>query len=229
VSSSPPEANAAQRPPDGPVLAFDAASPVASAALALSGRLVTCRALAEERSSGVLLGLIDGVLGEAGVRPAELSGAVALGGPGSFTGTRVALATALGLRLAGVPRATAISSLEALALAAPDDLRRPLAVVDALRGDWFVQFFDRDGAADPRPGSEPLLVPASAPLPADVDGLVGFGADRLAAHHPGVRVVLPDSLAPAVAIAASLGRWLWDETALGRPQYLRPPAVRRPP
>ena len=228
MSPSPPEAIAAQQAPEGPVLAFDAASPVASAALARAGRLLACRALAEERSSGVLLGLIDAVLGEAGLRPAELAGAVALGGPGSFTGTRVALATALGLRLAGVPRATAVSSLEALALAAPDNLRRPLAVIDALRGDWFVQIFHRGGAADPEAAEEPRLAAATAPLPAGVDGLVGFAADRFAAHHPALRVILPDALAPAVAVAASLGRWSWDEGALARPYYLRPPAVRRP-
>ncbi len=211
------------------MLAFDAASPVASAALARAGRLLACRALAEERSSGVLLGLIDAVLGEAGLRPAELAGVVALGGPGSFTGTRVALATALGLRLAGVPRATAVSSLEALALAAPGALRRPLAVVDALRGDWFVQLFHRGGAADPEAAAEPRAGSRqprrSRPASTASSASLPTASRRT---HPALRVILPDALAPAVAVAASLGRWPWDEGALARPYYLRPPAVRRP-
>lgn len=210
------------------MLAFDAGSPVASAAVAHSGRLLASRALPGSRSSSVLLTLLEGVLHDAGLRPGGLAGAVALGGPGSFTGTRVALATALGLRLGGVPRATAISSLEVLALAAPEHCRRPLAVVDALRGDWFVQPFVRTAGGTLRPAAEPRLLAAGEPLPDGCDALVGFGAGTLARAHAAGVGSEPEALAPAAALAASLGRWSWDESALRRPLYLRPPAVRRP-
>ncbi len=223
-----PTSPAESTTPDAPVLAFDAASPLASAALARSGRLLAHRALPETRASGVLLALLEGVLADAGIRPAALAGVVALGGPGSFTGTRVALATALGLRLGGVPRATAISTLEVLALTAPRSILRPLAVVDALRGDWFVQPFTRGAGADLEAVSPPRLQAGAEPLPAGCDGLIGFGSDRLALAHPPLTGFEPEALAPAAALAASLGRWRWDESTLSRPHYLRPPAVRRP-
>ena len=53
--------------------------------------------MAIERSSAALLGLVDEALAAAGLGPRQLAGVIALRGPGSFTGLRVGLATALGL------------------------------------------------------------------------------------------------------------------------------------
>ena len=62
------------------------------------------RSMEIDRSSGRLLEMIAEVLAEAGAKPADLGGVVALAGPGSFTGLRIGLATALGLHQAlGVP------------------------------------------------------------------------------------------------------------------------------
>ncbi len=207
------------------VLAFDGASPVASAAVARGGILLAERIRPEARSSGVLLGLVEAALRAAGARPADLSALVALRGPGSFTGIRVTLATAAGLRLGGVARATAVSNLEALALAAPGAFRRPLAAVDALRGEWFLQPFAAapDG---PTALAEPALAAAGTPAPPDCDGVVGFGPDALRARWTGLPVHEPAGLAGAVAVAASRGRWSWDAERLVRPHYLRPPATR---
>jgi tRNA threonylcarbamoyladenosine biosynthesis protein TsaB len=209
------------------VLAFDAASPVASAAVALDGRRLAERFRAETRSSDLLLALIDGVLADAGVDRGDLGGVVALRGPGSFTGARVALATALGLRLGGVPRATAASTLEALALAAPAESPRCLALVDALRGEWFAQPFVRSGGGEPTALGEPRLA-SPAGLAAGDAPWIGFGAARLAASRPGVAIHEPPPLAAAVAEAASRGRWAWDEERLAQPLYLRPPAASPP-
>lgn len=169
--------------PADPVLALDTGSPWVSVALARDGELMAVRAAIMERSSNQVLEMMRAVLVETGVRQAELGGIVALRGPGSFTGVRIGLATALGFHQAlGIP-ATGLSSFEALAAAA--DAPRgavTLAAIDALRGDWSVQAFAADRG-------EPELVPVTAipalfdRLGAPPDGRVlsGFDLGRLTA------------------------------------------------
>src|SRR5690349_11216019 len=98
----------------GLLLAIDAASPRVSVAVGRGEEVLSERAVEIGRSSGRLMDLIGEVLAEAGARPADLGGVVALRGPGSFTGLRVGLATALGLHQALGVRATALSTLHVL-------------------------------------------------------------------------------------------------------------------
>ena len=71
----------------------------------------------------------------------ELS-AVAVGvGPGSFTGVRVALATARGFGLALNVPVLGVSSLEAYAYGAGEDV---FVALDTKRGDFYVAGFDKD-------------------------------------------------------------------------------------
>jgi tRNA threonylcarbamoyl adenosine modification protein YeaZ len=79
------------------VLGLDTGSPLVSVAVTCGDRVLAERATELRRSSERLVGLIDDVLTAAGVSPGALHGVVALRGPGSFTGLRVGLATALGL------------------------------------------------------------------------------------------------------------------------------------
>lgn len=68
--------------------------------------------------------------------------AVAVGvGPGSFTGVRVALATARGFALALEVPVYGVSSLEAYAYGAGGDV---LVALDTKRGDFYVAGFDKD-------------------------------------------------------------------------------------
>lgn len=207
------------------VLAFDFASPVASVAVARAGAPLAV--LVEPRAEGgpELLALVGRALAAAGVAPAALGGVVALRGPGSFTGLRVACATALGLAAGTGAPATAVSTLEALALAAPEGAGRVLAVVDALRGDWFVQPFARGTGFDALALAEARLAPRDEPgLLADVDLFVAPPGAGTATPAAKPRLEVAD-LAVAVARAASLDRWAWDASLLSRPLYLRPPAV----
>ena len=78
---------------------------------------------------------------KAGREVKELS-AVAIGvGPGSFTGVRVALATARGFGLALNVPVLGVSSLEAYAYGAGEDV---LVALDTKRGDFYVAGFDKD-------------------------------------------------------------------------------------
>ncbi len=102
----------------GMYLAFDTSSPAGSVAVG-QGSEVLARVLLERRAEHAarLVPAIDTVLEEAGVDRTELSGVVVGEGPGSFTGVRVAAATAKGLTHALSLPLWVVSSLAAAALA----------------------------------------------------------------------------------------------------------------
>jgi tRNA threonylcarbamoyladenosine biosynthesis protein TsaB len=112
------------------ILAFDTATDVATSALVDDGEV-----LGERVSRAVtLLADVDALLRQAGARPGDL-GALAVGtGPGSFTSTRIGLATARGLALALDLPAAAVSTLDALAAGAEG----AYPIVDARRREVFV-------------------------------------------------------------------------------------------
>lgn len=214
-------------------LAVDAASPRVSVAVGRGGPAVAERSSEIERSSGRLMDMIAEVLEEAGARPADLTGAVALRGPGSFTGLRVALATVLGLHQALGVKAMALPTLRVLAAwaaqeEADEENGTIVAAVDALRGEWSSQAF-RHG----RPLGEMDLVPGASLhclIPEPPATIVGFGVSRLAAPDlpPWLRLLEAGPLAAtAVRLAADPGLD-WDPDLLVRPLYARPPAVTAP-
>jgi tRNA threonylcarbamoyladenosine biosynthesis protein TsaB len=211
------------------VLALDFSSPVASVAVAARGELLAADAAAPG-DEGDLLRRIDGALAAAGVAPEALAGVAALAGPGSFTGLRVACATALALEQAWGMPAGGVSSLAALAWSASAGARRVLAAVDALRGDWFVQPFgpaDADGRRDEL--GEAAIWRAGDRLDPALDAVIGFAADRfVAACERALPALAAPPLAPAVARLGSRPGWRWRSDLLTRPSYLRAPAVSRP-
>ena len=105
--------------------------------------------------SELVMAAVDLLLRAAGLERGALEGVVASRGPGSFTGVRVALATAQGLATAlGVP-AHGYSSL--LAQAARTEALECLAVQPARRGFAYAQRYVR-GPARPAPAGEPAVV-----------------------------------------------------------------------
>jgi tRNA threonylcarbamoyladenosine biosynthesis protein TsaB len=210
------------------VLAFDFGSPSASVAVARGVDLLA-GVRAPRAADAELLQLVTAALARAGVARGELDAVVALRGPGSFTGTRVACATALGLGAGlGVP-AGGVSTLAAAALAAPAGAGHVVAVVDALRGEWFTQRFHRGERLELRPTSEPAIV-----RPDELAGgpalIVGVEARRFAAAISGAPLpaLEVEGLAEGVARAVAEGCWLLDEEQLARPSYLRAAATSRP-
>jgi tRNA A37 threonylcarbamoyladenosine modification protein TsaB len=211
-----PPAPARRAPPGAgePLLVLDSASPTTSVAIAAAGRLLAERREPIARSSVRLLPMIDEALREAGTTLARLAGLVALAGPGSFTGLRVGMATALGLHpAAGVPD-------------------RPLfAVVDVLRGEWAVQeFAPAAEGAPPSPSGEPERIATAELLrrAADADGrIAGFGVAALG-EEAGPELCEPEALAAAAARELSLWPLEWDPSRLTEPLYFRPPAVTLP-
>ncbi|GMU67595.1 MAG: hypothetical protein AMXMBFR36_38690 [Acidobacteriota bacterium] len=215
------------------VVALDFASPRAAVAVARGAVLLATSD--EPRSAGEgpePLVLIERALAAAGTAVGDVGGWVALAGPGSFTGLRIACATALGLAQATGRPALGVDTLEALALAAPAGAGTVLAAVDALRGEWFVAGFRRGPALDVEGLEQARLSRAADVDLAGVDLVVGHGLGGLMAAAgvagPTPALCEPANAAATVACAASLGRWPWTHDLLVRPRYLRAPATSSP-
>jgi tRNA threonylcarbamoyladenosine biosynthesis protein TsaB len=112
-------------------LAFDTATDVATVALVRDGDVLGERASRAVR----VLEDVEQILGEAGLRSADVEGLVVGTGPGSYTGLRMGLITARTLAFSlGVPVA-GVSTLDALAAGLPG----ALPVIDARRGEIFTR------------------------------------------------------------------------------------------
>ena len=129
-------------------LAFDTSAAHCAAALLqgesvlASGEEPMARGQAER-----LMPMLEEMLAAAGLGWRDLA-ALGVGiGPGNFTGVRIAVSAARGLALGlGIP-AIGVSTLDAMAEGGP----RPVAVVlDARRGEAYVQRFGTDGPALPQ-------------------------------------------------------------------------------
>jgi tRNA threonylcarbamoyl adenosine modification protein YeaZ len=161
--------------------------------------------------------VIAGVLADAGKDYAVLTGLAVCVGPGSFTGIRVALATATGLSVAlGIP-VIGVTALQALALRAlPEARGRPiLSLIDAHRGDVFLQSFSIDALPADLP-RQVAIEEAGAIASAGNFHLCGSGSP-LVSGLPATEDLLPN--VDAVARAALNPAM----TVPAKPLYLRKP------
>ncbi|MCV6596293.1 MAG: tRNA (adenosine(37)-N6)-threonylcarbamoyltransferase complex dimerization subunit type 1 TsaB [Mangrovicoccus sp.] len=197
------------------ILAFDTSAAHCAAAL-LSGDQVLAQAY-EEMAKGQgerLMGLLQGLLSQAGAGFGDLN-LIAVGtGPGNFTGIRLSVAAARGLALSTGARALGVSRLEAAAHGLP----RPVcACFDARREAVYLQLFNAQGASAPQ-----FLPRADLPaqnIPAGAQW-VGDLAEELAPDFAGLPVAAPMPLAVAIGQIACARK---DQPApRPAPLYLRP-------
>ncbi len=123
-------------------LAMDASVGGASVALVRDGTVLGEATLGRQGSAEALAPAAAALLAEAGLGVSDLDAIVVGGGPGSFTGLRVAAAFALGLAHGSGVRVEIVPSPALIVAAAPRPAGGYVAVLDALRGDWFAQRCD---------------------------------------------------------------------------------------
>jgi tRNA threonylcarbamoyladenosine biosynthesis protein TsaB len=175
-----------------------------------------------------LLQMIDQALTEAGIALDGVSAIACGGGPGSFTGLRIGLATAKGLCYALAKPLLVVSSLQALAARAPAGAAA-VPCLDAYQGEVYAGFY-RGGDPPIEQAPERAIAPADLVqriaelFPQGPIHLLGDGPTR----WPALR--LPDAIldggapeATAVARLAAhrLARGEHDELATAAPRYLR--------
>ncbi|HVS01765.1 MAG TPA: tRNA (adenosine(37)-N6)-threonylcarbamoyltransferase complex dimerization subunit type 1 TsaB [Thermoanaerobaculia bacterium] len=206
------------------VLALDTSSSTFSVAAAHGGRLLASAHLPQRQAGAQLLPMLEEVLARAALKPSQLAGLVALRGPGSFTGLRIGLAAALGIHQAsGIP-ATALSTLEVLAAAAPPG-QEVASLVRGARGEWLVQRFA--SGPPPRPRSQPQRLTQQAVLGLAIQ--LAVAADGLEVLRGAAFATLdPGPLAAVAAAYASRFPPAWNPDLLTRPLYLAPPPATPP-
>jgi tRNA threonylcarbamoyladenosine biosynthesis protein TsaB len=166
----------------------------------------------EGTRGGRLLPMLDEVLKKAGLAPEKIDAIAVSIGPGSFTGVRVALATAKGLALGTGARLLGISTLEALA--AQTSVAGVICpLLDAGRDEVYMGLFERQDTTMRRLLPDSIMRPeavvsfiASSAYPVHLVGEVaGRYRDCLIAGL-GAQALLTEQALQAIPTAASVAR-----------------------
>jgi tRNA threonylcarbamoyladenosine biosynthesis protein TsaB len=221
----------------GPVLALDSSTLGGSVAVGVDGRVVAGRILPSAvGASGTLLPHADAALREAGFGPEDVAAVVVGGGPGSFTGLRIAAATAKAIvRVRRVPL-FAYSGLMGAAAARRRPDRPTCAFFDARNrevyaGCWrFAEGVEEvmaitalglDEALECFRGAAPLFTGEGAAMHRDAIA-AAFGDDAVAAEgEPSVAA----GLLWLAGAAPELGRV--DDPSAWEPDYVRSSGAER--
>lgn len=213
------------------VLALETSGTALSVAVVDAGGQTLFAAFQRRRRghAEALMPLVERALATAGIAACDLSLLAVSTGPGTFTGVRIGLAAARGLKLAlGIPLA-GIGSLDCIATSA--GRRRPsrpvMAAIDARREQVYVQVFGPDDVAWRQPWTAPAAMSARAAAAMLVDGsvLAGSGA-ALVADHVDCKVTVLDQVEPEARTVARLALWRGGGAAgapAPKPLYLRAP------
>jgi tRNA threonylcarbamoyladenosine biosynthesis protein TsaB len=179
----------------------------------------------EDSHAAHALALVEAVLAAAGWDKSSLDAYVALRGPGSFTGIRVAMGLARGLGLAAKRPCLGVGTLDAMAEAFGPAERDRVPLLDAGRGEVYGARFD-PVSTPPRPATAPWVAPPEAALAGGTCIVFGPGATRheaalRAAGYDGPIGRAPTSVAAAAArIAAASVEGAADRDFT--PLYVRP-------
>jgi tRNA threonylcarbamoyladenosine biosynthesis protein TsaB len=216
------------------LLAIEAATERLSLAVSAGGSVRERAIDAGQRHAELVLGEIDALLAEAGLRVADLDGIAYGAGPGSFTGLRIACGVAQGLAAARALPVIGIGTLAAIAAGAAAS--RVIACLDARMGEVYHAAYEKQPDRLHEVIAPGLHRPAAVPLPAG-EGWTGCGpgfaayraalvqrhGSRLAAIDPAifpsaaaiVRLAAPRFAAgDGVAAAQALPFYLRDRVAL---------------
>jgi tRNA threonylcarbamoyladenosine biosynthesis protein TsaB len=143
----------------GPFLALDSSTAYGSAAVGdESGIFAETVLRVAGGHSSALLPAVDGVMRTAGLRPRDLAGVVVAGGPGSFTGLRIAAATAKGMVAALDVPLYAYSGLLASAAAGWASGGTVCALFDARRRDVYAACYRFSTGAGGQEDDPPRVV-----------------------------------------------------------------------
>lgn len=211
------------------ILALDTSTEYCSAAILREGECLADGVLAGQRHSQLLLPMIDGLLGRAGLALADID-AIAYGeGPGSFTGLRIACGVTQGLALGiGCP-VVGIGTL--LALAVRTNAASAACCLDARMREVYFAAYRREGDAWVTVHAPGLYAPEAIPrLPDGAwigcgNGYAAYPIVLARACGAGLESILPDlwpharEIASLAAAALERGEGKPAEQAL--PLYIR--------
>lgn len=184
------------------ILAFDTSSISGSVALMDGARL-----LAEWNTGGVgthsnwLMPAIEGLIGSAGVRLADIGLFAVDNGPGSFTGLRIGISTVKGLAWAMNKKVVGVSTLEALALNLRYSRMPVCPVLDARKGEVYAALYRSTGDGMEAVMKDCALSPAALfERLREVQGPVVFLGNGLTVYSEEIRKNVKDAVVALPAL-----------------------------
>ncbi len=181
-----------------------------------------------------LFPMIETVMAEAGLAFSSLNRIAVTLGPGTFTGTRIAVSAARALSLATGAPLVPLTSLTLMAMnpAIPSAQGRSIVIAtDARRDEVYLQCFDRHTLRPLAPAAAVSLSHAAAAVGPGPVVIAGSGAIRIAeaACAAGIdaEAILPELLPDAIDMLFAAIK-LPIATKV-EPLYLRPPDAKPPP
>lgn len=183
-----------------------------------------------------LMPMVESVMAEAKLKFADLDRITVTCGPGTFTGTRIAVSAARALALATGAAIVPVTSLRLMAMSAripAGPSPRLVIATDARRDEVYFEVFDRHSMRTLiAPSVMPLATAAEAIKalgPGDVT-VAGSGARLLATHlilfDVEATEILPDLLPDAFDMLFESSEWPTEASV--SPLYLRAPDAKPP-
>lgn len=202
-------------------LVIDTALTACTAAVFADGERLAVRSEVMARGHAERIGgFVRDAMAASGLAFGDLDRIGVTVGPGSFTGLRVGLAFAQGLGAALGRPVVGLGTLAALAASAEDGSGPLAAVIDARRGEVYLQIFDGDAPLS-QPEALDVETARDRLAAAGVVRVVGSGAALVGFGSAGVVDPTPEGLA---RLAARLD----PAEAQPRPLYLRAPDATPP-
>ena len=212
------------------LLALDTATEACSVALLHDGKVTSHYEVIPRLHAQKLLPMIKNLLAEAGVELSAVE-AIAFGrGPGAFTGVRIAIGVVQGLAFALERPVLPVSNLAVLAQRAyrEQGATQVAAAIDARMDEVYWGCYREQAGEMCLVGSEAVLAPEAASLPADASGdWFGAGTGWGYAERLALKPYAQDAaLLPHAEDLLTLARFAWARgeaiaADLAQPVYLR--------
>ena len=203
------------------IAAFDTSSKALTLAILEDETLLAQMTLNIKKNHSItLMPAIDFLMNSLDMKPTDLDRIVVAQGPGSYTGLRIAVATAKTLAHTLKIELVGVSSLLALVPEQVEGLVIP--VMDARRNNVYAGFYQSGQAVRPEahlPLAEVLEIAGAANQSVTFVGEVGAFVEQIQEHLPqaSYQETLPN--------AANLALWAWDKEAASLhdfvPNYLK--------
>ena len=211
-------------------LALEASGRPGSVAARSGQRFLELELSEESAHASDLMGALDGLVQQLHAAPGEVSAVFVGTGPGSFTGLRVAIATAQGLARGTNAKMRGVPSFEAFAFGALEPGEEAFIVSDAYSSELYLAHYRRETSevacitAPHVVAAGPLDVPVRAQVFGDEKGLRAAGLTE----HANVRPYRSPSARHVLELGAlrmaELGHELPESI---EPLYLRPFAAKK--
>jgi tRNA threonylcarbamoyladenosine biosynthesis protein TsaB len=181
------------------ILAIEAASDSCSVALQVNGEAIQRTELAPRMHSKLLYPMLNDLMDEAGIKPNQLDAVAFVKGPGSFTGLRIAAATAQGIGYACDIPLLGISTLQAMAQQTFEQhkAKNALCIMDARMNELYVGHYQLNKTNGLM---EPTLNDQICPLDASLETL---GIQTESAYGCGHGFKLEDTLDSSIKAVCS--------------------------